>query len=74
MNSSNSTENLYNGWNVGTQFGLGILFDYTKRMKFGFIFNAQSDFSKFKSNNPNITSNQKIKNLNTIGILLKYKL
>lgn len=71
---SNSTENLYKGWNFGTQFGIGILFDYVERMKFGFIFSAQSDLSKFKSNNPIISSKQKMKNLNTIGILLKYEL
>ena len=71
---SNSVGNIYKGWSFGGQLGIGVLFDYIKRTKFGFTFNSQSDFSKFRSNNAIIASKQKMKSMNTIGLLLKYEL
>jgi opacity protein-like surface antigen len=71
---SNSTENIYKGWNFGGQVGVGILFNFTEKMKIGFIFNSQSDLSKFESNSLTISSKQKLRNLSTVGLLLKYEL
>jgi opacity protein-like surface antigen len=72
---TSTAENSFDGWNFGSQIGIGILFDFMDKMKFGFAFNSQSDFSKFKSSNSSgIVDKQKIKNLNTIGIILKFEL
>ena len=72
---ASTSENYFEGWNFGVQIGIGILFDFMDKMKFGFAFNGQSDFSKFKSSNSSrIVDKQKMKNLNTIGIILKFEL
>lgn len=71
---SSSTENIYKGWNFGGQLGVGILFNFVEKMKIGFVFNSQSDFSKFEPNNQGTSNKQKLKSLNTIGLLLKYEL
>ena len=68
-------ENTFEGWNFGGQIGIGVLFNFVDKMKFGFAFNGQSDFSKFNSNNSSgVTDKQKMKNLNTIGLILKFNL
>jgi opacity protein-like surface antigen len=72
---SSTSENTFEGWNFGGQIGIGILFNFVNKMKFGFAFNGQSDLSKFKSNNSTgIIDKQKMKNLNTIGLILKFDL
>ncbi|WP_445749995.1 hypothetical protein [Polaribacter sp.] len=72
---SSKIENNFEGWNFGGQIGLGILFNFKNKMKFGFAFNGQSDFSKFKSRNSSgIVDKQKMKNLNTLGIIFKFEL
>lgn len=69
-----STENLYEGWNFGTQVGVGFLFDVVTDFKMGITFNAQADLSTFNSNNTAIVGQQKMKTMNTVGFILKYDL
>lgn len=68
-------ENEYDGWNFGTQFGIGVLFPFMDHMKFGFSFQGQSDFSNFKSKtSADIKDKQKMIEFNTIGLILKFEL
>ena len=69
---SSTTENIYEGWNYGGQLGIGFLFSFNEKVKFGMAFNGQTDFSKFKSQI--INDNQKMKNLTTIGLMLSYNI
>ena len=68
---NNSQKNVYEGWNFGTQLGLGFVFKMFDNFSAGINYSGQSDFSKFKTNNNlEINDKQKLKNLNSIGIIL----
>ena len=68
---NNSQKNVYEGWNFGTQLGLGFVFKMFDNFSAGINYSGQSDFSKFKTNNNlGINDKQKLKNLNSIGIIL----
>lgn len=69
-----SRENIYEGWNFGVQLGIGILFNLINEIQIGVAINAQSDLSKFKSNDSVINDKQKMKSLSRIGLILKYNL
>ncbi len=66
-----SQKDVYNGWNFGSQLGFGFVFKMFDNFSAGINYSGQSDFSKFKSNNNSgINDKQKLKNLNSIGIVL----
>ncbi|OUS03097.1 hypothetical protein A9Q86_01860 [Flavobacteriales bacterium 33_180_T64] len=68
---NNSQKDIYNGWNFGVQLGLGFLFELYDNFSAGINYNGQSDFSNFKTdNNQGINDQQKLKNLNSMGIIL----
>lgn len=68
-------KNIYDGWNFGGQFGLGFVYKIFDNYNLGINYSAQSDFISFKtSNNQTINDEQKLKNLNSIGILLMFEL
>ena len=63
---NNSQKNIYEGWNFGTQLGLGFVFKMFDNFSAGINYSGQSDFSKFKTNNNlGINDKQKLKNLNS---------
>jgi opacity protein-like surface antigen len=63
-------KDIYNGWNFGAQFGFGFAFEMFDNYSIGINYNAQSDLSKFESNNnAGINDKQKFTNLNSVGIL-----
>lgn len=63
-------KDVYNGWNFGAQFGFGFAFEMFDNYSIGINYNAQSDLSKFESNNnAGINDKQKFTNLNSVGIL-----
>jgi opacity protein-like surface antigen len=63
-------KDIYNGWNFGAQFGFGFAFEMFDNCSIGINYNAQSDLSKFGSNNnAGINDKQKFTNLNSVGIL-----
>ena len=65
----------FDGWNFGAQIGLGFVFKMSNYFSAGINYSGQSDFSKFKSTNTNPTDDkQKIKNLNSIGVILQIDL
>jgi len=67
---NNTQKDIYEGWNVGAQFGLGFLYNMFDNWSAGLTFNGQSDFSKFESNSASgIDDKQKMKNLNSFGII-----
>ena len=64
-------KDVYEGWNFGSQLGLGFVFKLFDNFSAGVNYSGQSDFSKFKStNNSGINDKQKLKNLNSIGVVL----
>ena len=66
-----SQKDVYEGWNFGSQLGLGFVFKLFVILSAGVNYSGQSDFSKFKStNNSGINDKQKLKNLNSIGVVL----
>ena len=66
-----SQKDVYEGWNFGSQLGLGFVFKMFDNFSAGVNYSGQSDFSKFKSNNNSgINDKQKLKNLNSIGVVL----
>lgn len=66
---------VYKGWNFGAQIGVGFLYQLFDNFSAGVNFNAQSDFSKFKtSNNAPLNDRQLLNNLTTTGIILKVEL
>jgi opacity protein-like surface antigen len=63
-------KDIYKGWNFGAQFGFGFAFEMFDNCSIGINYNAQSDLSKFGSNNnAGINDKQKFTNLNSVGIL-----
>jgi long-subunit fatty acid transport protein len=64
-------KDVYDGWNFGVQTGIGFVFELFDDFSVGINYNAQSDFTKFESNdNAGINDKQKMKSLNSIGIML----
>lgn len=67
---NNTQKDIYDGWNFGAQMGLGFVFNAFENFSVGVNYNGQSDFSKFESsNNQGINDEQKIKNLNSVGVV-----
>jgi len=65
----------YDGWNFGAQLGLGFVFKMFDNFSAGINYTGQSDFSKFESNdNQGINDKQKMKNLNSLGVILMIEL
>lgn len=66
---------VFEGRNFGFQLGLGLGFSIDEDLGVGFNFNAQSDVSVFETNSGNsFNDEQKHKNLNSVGVFLKYKI
>jgi opacity protein-like surface antigen len=49
-----SQKDVYEGWNFGSQLGLGFVFKMFDNFSTGINYSGQSDFSKFKSNRAKI--------------------
>ena len=72
---TNSQKGIYDGWNFGAQIGLGLVFKLFDNFSAGINYTGQSDFSKFKTNsNQVIYDEQKLNNLNSMGIILMIEL
>lgn len=68
-----SQKDVYEGWNFGSQLGLGFVFKMFDNFSAGVNYSGQSDFnfSKFNSNNNSgINNKQNLKNMNSIGVVL----
>jgi hypothetical protein len=64
-------EDVYEGWNFGAQLGFGFVHALFDTFSAGIYYNGQSDFSKFKTNNNvGINDAQKMKHLNSVGLIL----
>lgn len=66
---------IYEGWNFGVQTGIGMSYHIDDRFSLGIMFNTQGDLSRF-DNTLTTTPNdqQKIKSVNTVGLLFTYQL
>ena len=72
---NNSQKDIYDGWNFGAQLGLGFVFEMFDNFSAGINYDGQSDFSKFETiNSQVINDKQKMKNLNSIGVILLIEL
>lgn len=68
-------ENVYEGWNYGAQVGLGFMYEIFDCYYAGLHYLGQSDFNKLESNsNSGVNNKQKIKSLNTIGVVILIEL
>jgi hypothetical protein len=72
---NNTQKDVYDGWNFGAQIGVSFLFEIFNNFSAGINYDGQSDFSTFESNNnAGINDKQKMKNLNSIGIIFMIEL
>ena len=78
-----SQKDVFDGWNFGAQIGLSFMFEISDDFSVGINYNGQSDLSDFEKNNnfglkntpiSGIADKQKMKNLNSLGIIFKLKL
>lgn len=68
-------EDIYDGWNLGMQLGLGFVYQLEPHFGIGVNYTGQSDFTKFGTRNNQVFSGeQKMKNLNTFGLILLFNL
>ncbi len=66
---------IYEGWNFGLQSGIGMSYNFNQKISLGLMLNTQGDFSRFDTaSDVNITNKQKIKSVNTAGLLFTINL
>lgn len=65
-----TVKDVYGGWNFGLQSGIGLAYNYNKKIGLGIMFNNQGDFNRLESDaSKGITDEQKISGINTISLL-----
>ena len=65
-----TVKDVYEGWNFGFQLGFGFLYEVSDRFSLGLNYLGQSDLSKLETNNNQIINDeQRVKNLNTVGLM-----
>lgn len=65
-----TVKDLYEGWSFGAQFSFGITHSFDESFSLGLLFTGQSDFSKLETtDNASFNDEQKITNLNMLGLL-----
>ena len=63
-------KDVYEGWNFGFQLGLGFLYQVSDQFSAGLNYTGQSDFTNFETDtNQLINDEQKMKNLNIVGVM-----
>ncbi len=68
-------EDIYDGWNFGFQVGLGFVYQIEPHFGIGINYTGQSDFTKLETRNNQVFGDeQKLKNLNTFGLILQFNL
>ncbi|WP_417197221.1 hypothetical protein [Bizionia sp.] len=68
-------EDVYDGWNFGFQLGLGFVYQIEPHFGIGINYTGQSDFTKLETRNSAVFNDeQKLKNLNTFGLVLQFNL
>lgn len=67
----NRTEkDIYQGWTVGAQFGIGLFFETNESMSLGFQYTGLADFNTLESNKENLmNSKQRLDGLNSLGFV-----
>ena len=66
---------IYEGWNFGLQSGIGMSYNFNEKFSLGLMFNTQGDFNRFDTaSDVNLNNNQKIKSINTAGLLFTFNL
>ena len=71
---SNVQEDTYEGWNFGAQLGIGFTYKLNPGIYGGIHYQGQSDLSAFEtSSNAGISDEQKLENLNSIGLLFMFE-
>ncbi|WP_048331354.1 outer membrane beta-barrel protein [Bizionia psychrotolerans] len=68
-------EDVYDGWNFGFQLGLGFVYQIEPHFGVGINYTGQSDFTNLETRNNFVFSDeQKLKNVNTFGLILLFNL
>lgn len=68
-----TVEDLYEGWSFGGQFTIGVTHQIDDCLSLGLVYSGQSDFTKVEStNNASFNDEQKITDLNTLGLIFEW--
>lgn len=71
---NNTQTDIYDGWSFGFQLGAGFIYQVSENFGLGINYSGQADLSKFESNNnTGINDKQKMKNLNSFGLIFMLK-
>lgn len=72
---NSSQKDIYEGWNTGIQLNIGFLFELINNFSAGINYNGMGDLGSIKTNNNQVINDkQKLKNLNSIGIIFMVEL
>jgi len=69
---TNTQTDVYDGWSFGGQFGFGFLFKVSERFSLGLNYTGQSDLTKFDSNSQLIDDRQRMRDLNSVGLMFLF--
>jgi hypothetical protein len=70
---NNTEKNIYGGWNYGLEATISLVYQIYDKFGAGINFSGQSDFTKLKTNqNQIINDQQRVKNQNSVGIILLF--
>ncbi|PKR80285.1 hypothetical protein CW751_10555 [Brumimicrobium salinarum] len=70
---SSTIKNVYSGWNMGAQLGIGLTYKINRTYQIGLNYALQQDFTFFQPNgnqNFNTSNKQLIGSINMIGLLM----
>jgi opacity protein-like surface antigen len=72
----NTTQkDVFDGWNFGLQLSVGLMFEIYDGFSAGVNFSGQSDFGKFETTaNQGFSDEQRMDNLNTLGLIFMFDL
>ena len=70
-----TVDDVYEGWNFGFQLGLSFVYELKDCFSLGINYSGQSDFTNLETNDDlAINGEQRMKNLNTIGLMFIFNL
>lgn len=71
---NNTQKDIYKDWSYGFQVGLSLYHNISQTLSIGIAYNSLSDFSAIASKNQQVVNQQKIANINSVGISILHNL
>ncbi|WP_298521009.1 hypothetical protein [uncultured Kordia sp.] len=67
-------DDIYSGWSIGLQFGVGMSYHISSKMSLGMMFSSQGDFNRLSiDTNKNIFADpHRISRINTLGLVFTF--